>query len=119
MKKNEKNLKKYIRIAEESNGLYSDFYNRADISATTFYRWIDKNSDSFWEEFYNDVLSILDIKRNELLDLSETKLQEMIEAGDFQAVKFYLSTVGKKRGYGNNIELDANIDADIKIKFSE
>lgn len=38
-------------------------------------------------------------------DIAETKLQELIESGDFPAIKFYLSTKAKNRGYSERTEI--------------
>lgn len=43
------------------------------------------------------------------LDLAETKLLESIKAGDFQAVKLYLLTKGKGRGYTYRSEIEASV----------
>ena len=37
--------------------------------------------------------------REALGDLAERKLYDLIEAGDFRAITYYLSTMGKSRGY--------------------
>lgn len=38
------------------------------------------------------------------LDLAEGKLVQLLAAGDFHAVKFYLETKGRDRGYARRIE---------------
>jgi hypothetical protein len=41
-----------------------------------------------------------------ILDLGEAKLFEAVKGGEFQAIKYLLSTRGKKRGYVERIERD-------------
>lgn len=40
-----------------------------------------------------------------MLDLAESKLYDSINAGDTQDVKWFLSKRGKKRGYGENLDI--------------
>ena len=39
------------------------------------------------------------------IDIAEDVLQELIEFRDFRAVKFFLETQGRKKGYGQKIEI--------------
>jgi hypothetical protein len=41
-----------------------------------------------------------------ILDMGEAKLFEAVKDGEFQAIKYLLSTRGKKRGYVERIEQD-------------
>lgn len=40
------------------------------------------------------------------IDIAEETLHELINFKDFRAVKFFLETKGRKRGYGQKIEID-------------
>ena len=44
------------------------------------------------------------------LDLAEHGLHKLIQQGDFQAIKFYLSTKGKGRGYREARDVDVTTD---------
>ena len=119
-KKTKKNLERFIEIAKDENvRTYSDFYRAANISPSTFYKWVSKRNEDRWMEFCDSVLSVLEVKREEMLDIAESKLGELINAGDFSAIRFILSTVGRSRGYGNNLSIDAEIDAEITIDLSK
>jgi len=52
-----------------------------------------------------------------VLDTAEGVLQRAIEAGDLLAVKFYLETRGKQRGYTRRIDatMTANVNVDISV----
>jgi len=65
------------------------------ISKQTHYKWL--KSDSVYKEEFENLLE-------EFLDLAEAKLLELIEEGNFQATKFFLSKKGRKRGYGKEQE---------------
>ena len=70
-------------------------------------------------EFVDNVQSILDIKRQEMLDESERQLYKLVESGYFPAIKFVLNTTGRDRGYGNNLSIDAEIDGEITIDLGK
>lgn len=46
-----------------------------------------------------------DLRVDMNLDNAETILQRLVEFHDFRAVKFFLETKGRKRGYGQKIEI--------------
>jgi hypothetical protein len=48
---------------------------------------------------YPTVKKVYDAENEGVLDLAEAKLIEAIRDGDMPAIKFYLTTKGKKRGY--------------------
>lgn len=54
-----------------------------------------------------------------LLDRAENKLQELVEKGDFKAVKFYLERQGRKRGYGNTLEITGDKNKPLHLVKSE
>ena len=49
-------------------------------------------------------------EKEKILDLAETKLIEQISDGEMWAVKYYLATQGKKRGYTEKQEIAIDID---------
>lgn len=44
--------------------------------------------------------------RERRLDRAESKLDDLVEAGELQAIVFLLNCLGKKRGYGNQSKLE-------------
>lgn len=48
----------------------------------------------------------LDSYRERMLDKAEYNLVDKIDEGDLAAIKYVLSTVGKKRGYGEEVKHD-------------
>jgi hypothetical protein len=64
-----------------------------------------------------ELQGLLDEIEDETLDLAEGKLKVAIKKGDFRAVRFYLETKGKKRGYTRTVQLEA--EKPIPIVFSE
>jgi len=51
--------------------------------------------------------------RDKVLDLAESKLIEEIQNGNLLAIIFYLKTIGKKRGYIQKQELEADVQQTI------
>jgi len=55
---------------------------------------------------YSTVRLVYEAEREGVLDLAETKLIEAIRDGDMAAIKFYLTTIGKRRGYTERQEIE-------------
>ena len=51
------------------------------------------------------LLAALREERDKLIDLAESKLINEIKIGNFPAIKWFLTTQGKDRGYGDKIEI--------------
>ena len=51
------------------------------------------------------------------IDFAETHLKEQIEKGSTPATIFYLKTRGKKRGYGESLDITSG-DEPIKININ-
>jgi len=45
----------------------------------------------------------------DVIDLAEEKLFEKVEEGHFPAIQFILKTKGRKRGYGDKVEVDNKV----------
>ncbi len=72
-----------------------------------------------------DLLKAIEDERARLVDVAEAKLITKIKEGDFKAIKFFLATQGKERGYFNN-ENNFNFNKfgiegaeEIKIEFGD
>lgn len=70
---------------------------------------------------YPTIKAAYDDECEQILDLAETKLFAAVTNGDLAAVKYILSTKGKKRGYTERTEV-SGIDGDavkIRVVFEE
>ena len=65
-----------------------------------------RNTIERYITLYPTVREAYELARAELIDLAESKLVEQLEAGEWPAVKYTLSTLGKARGYVERIERD-------------
>ncbi len=66
------------------------------MSAVNLFRLINER------EGLKDMMTEVEEQR---IDMAEAKLQELISFGDFRAVKFFLDRKGRKRGYGQKVEI--------------
>lgn len=83
-------VKKVAQAIREAKGIKSVAARRLGCSYMTLMRYVNK---------YPTVAKALEEAREELIDLAEGKLLERIQSGDMGAIKFFLQTQAKHRGY--------------------
>lgn len=93
----------------KSYGIISDIARICKVSRTTVYEKLDE---------YPELETFRKQQEDALIDLSESKLAGKIKSGADWAIKYYLSTKGRKRGYGKEITVN-NKNIDINKKMSE
>lgn len=82
----------------------------SNISSTCTALGIDRNTFTSWREKYPKLSQLLDEVDESLIDFSESKLLEQINAGNLTAIIFHLKTKGKKRGYVESMEQNVNVN---------
>ena len=92
--------KAMIEALIKSLGIVTTACKQVDISRETHYRWY--REDPNYKENVDDISDIA-------LDFAESKLHGLIDKGDTSANIFYLKTKGKRRGYIETQQIDANI----------
>jgi len=65
---------------------------------------------------YPELAEIRDEARNQALDVAEDKLMDAINRGDPWAIKLFLTTVGKDRGYTEKVDIDSTVKHSGKIE---
>jgi len=65
---------------------------------------------------YPDIKEIKDFYIEELNDIAELKLRQAVHDGDQWAIKFQLSTQGKKRGYVERSEITGADGKEVVIR---
>jgi len=80
-----------------SLGIVSTACETVGISRTTYYKYYNEDT-----EFKNQADDVSEIA----IDCAESKLFELVKAGNITAIIFFLKTKGKKRGYVERQELD-------------
>jgi len=88
-----------IKALEKSLGVVTIACKEVGIERSTHYDWL-KND----EEYKKAVEDLGDVA----LDFAESMLHKQIQEKDTTATIFYLKTKGKKRGYIERTEVDAN-----------
>jgi|TARA_R100000084_G_scaffold103202_1_gene59158 hypothetical protein len=98
-KRTQDSKKKMLKALEKSMGIVTEACNKCGLSRTQHYKWLQDD-----EEYRNKVRDIDGI----FIDFAETHLKEQIEKGSTPATIFYLKTRGKKRGYGDSLDITSD-----------
>ena len=91
--------KTFLVSLANNNGNITNACLDANIGRRTYYDWLEDG------QFAEDVKDV----QESLLDLAESKLMENINKNDNTSIIFFLKTKGKKRGYIERQEVDANV----------
>lgn len=91
----EKQKKDVLKALKTTMGNVSLSCEKVGISRFAFYRWREEDSD-----FNREVEEI----NERTLDFVESKLMQGIQDGNARMIIFFLSTKGRKRGYGQTNE---------------
>ena len=95
-KRTQPNKKKLIAALEKSLGIVTEACEKAELSRTQHYKWYKEDED--YRKAVDDI-------EGKFIDFAESHLKEQIEKGSTPATIFYLKTRGKKRGYGDSLDL--------------
>lgn len=105
--KPEEYKKKLLEALERSLGIVTPACKDVGVSRETFYRYYRED-----EAFKNAVDDINEIT----LDFTENQLLKKIKEGSERSILFYMKYKGRKRGYTERIDIDANIKGEIDIR---
>ena len=97
-----------LKALEKSLGIVTEACQKTGLSRTQHYKWYKE------DEEYRKAVQEID---GMFIDFAETHLKEQIEKGATPATIFYLKTRGKKRGYGDSLDITSN-DEPITIEFN-
>ena len=97
-----------LEALEVSLGIVTEACEKTGLSRTQHYKWYKED-----EEYRKKVQEIDGM----FIDFAETHLKEQIEKGSTPATIFYLKTRGKKRGYGDSLDITSG-DEPIKININ-
>jgi hypothetical protein len=70
----------------------------------------DRSTVENYCDRYPTVRQALHDAREQRLDIAEAMLHSAVDRGELPAIMFYLKTVGKGRGYGDVVQVDATVD---------
>jgi len=87
---------KVAKAILHSAGIISTIAQKCDVDWSTVNNFIKKSPD---------LQKLLQAEKEGILDLAETQLIKELKLGSAWALKFYLATIGKKRGYVKRSEV--------------
>lgn len=92
--------KKKVRNAiTGSMGIYAVIARTCGVSRSTITKFLRKERNI-------KILQEIEQEKEKILDIGEKKLIELVQNGEFPAIKFLLSTRGKNRGYVEKQEIE-------------
>lgn len=92
--------KKKVRNAiPNSFGIRAIMAAKCEVNRGSLTRFLQKEKNQ-------DLVKEIEEERDKVLDVGEKKLIELVNNGEFPAIKFLLSTKGKKRGYVEKQEIE-------------
>ena len=89
-----------IEALQKSLGIVTTACINAGVSRVQFYEW--KKTDADFAKAVDDIEDVT-------LDFVEGKLLQNVKDNDTQSILFYLKTKGKRRGYTERTEIQADI----------
>ena len=102
-----------LKALHKSLGIVTEACEKTGLSRTQHYKWYKEDED------YRKKVQEID---GMFIDFAETHLKEQIKNNNTQATIFYLKTRGRKRGYGDSLDLTSNnepITINVKINGVE
>ena len=112
-KRTQSNKKKLLDALEKSLGIVTEACEKSQLSRTQHYKWYKEDKD------YRQQVDNIEGK---FVDFAETHLKEQIKNNNTQATIFYLKTRGRKRGYGDSLDITSGeepITINVKINGVE
>lgn len=99
-KKQQKIIKEsFLKALRKSGGIITPACEAVGISRMTVWNWRKADHE------FNAAIE----EMNEMtLDIAESALLKNVQAGDTNAIKFFLSTKGRSRGYGERVDVQAD-----------
>ena len=109
MKRRYKKIKtKHIVSVYEAKG--------CNISATCTALNIDRKTLISWRNSDEELNDMMTEVEESLIDFTESKLMEQISEGNMTAIIFHLKTKGKKRGYVEQTDVNANVNGNMNLR---
>jgi hypothetical protein len=99
---------KMLNALEKTLGIVTNALKIAEVSRSTFYRWVRED-----EDFAKKVKDVDNIA----LDFAESNLYKQIKENNHSSTQFYLKHKGKSRGYGDKLDITTGGDKINKIEI--
>ena len=100
------NPEELMKVMFDCRGNMAAAARACGVRRMTFHRWLKADGNL-------DVVRQIDVEWN---DRAEEVLNEHIDGGDLDAVKFRLKTKAKDRGYTEKMEIDTTVVIEVKVE---
>ena len=100
--------KKVLNAMKDSYGVLTTIADRCDVTRVWMHKYVNKKGNEKIKE-------LLQQERDCLIDLAEIKMVEIIKRGDSGMIRWFLSTMGKSRGYSTKEDFSNQQFEPIKI----
>lgn len=101
--------KMILKAIKGSNGIISTIAKRVKCDWHTVNDYINLKGKE-------DIKQAFDNEKESLLDMSEKVISDAIKKKDVDAAKWYLSKIGRKRGFGEKVDITSNGESINKIE---
>ena len=103
--------KKVKNAIKGSGGVLSVLAEKCDVSRSAITQFLQKEKNK-------NIKELIEQEKERIIDLAENKLHGLINKEDFPAIKYYLNTKGKSRGYVEKQEIEhTGISTPIEINI--
>jgi transposase-like protein len=89
-----------LEAIKDSGGIMSTIARKLGVTWHT--------ADSWFRES-GELMEALKDEKETILDMAESTVLKRIKEGDEQSAKWYLSKIGKLRGYGDSVAIEGGI----------
>ena len=89
-----------LEAIKGSGGIMSSIARKLGVTWHTADSWIRESGE---------LMEALKDEKETILDMAEATLLKKIKEGDEQSAKWYLSKIGKLRGYGDSVAIEGGI----------
>ena len=89
-----------LEAIKGSGGIMSTIARKLDVTWHTADSWIRESGE---------LMEALKDEKETILDMAESTVLKRIKEGDEQSAKWYLSKIGKHRGYGDSLAIEGGI----------
>lgn len=89
-----------LEAIKGSGGIMSTIARKLGVTWHTADSWIRESEE---------LMEALKDEKETILDMAESTLLNKIKEGDEQSAKWYLSKIGKLRGYGDSVAIEGGI----------
>lgn len=99
-----------IHMAKRKNLTAADFLkvipgSFGNISLVSRKLGIDRKTVCRYIDSFPEVKAAFEQEREAAIDFTESRLMQGINSGDLESIRFFLRTIGRRRGYGDRMEV--------------